>query len=81
METKIIVVDSGWVLVGLYKKHTEGVRLENAHCIRIWGTDRGLGQLVTGPRKDTKLDPVGIVEIPLHAIKFTIDCDGARWKL
>ena len=56
------------------------VKLTNASVIRKWGTTQGLGQLITGPVKDTVLDPCGVVEIHEQTAVATIKCVSG-WEL
>ena len=60
-EKKIVVLHSGWVVVGDYSKEGAEVVLRNASVIRRWGTTKGLGELRNGPTKDTILDPAGTI--------------------
>ncbi len=83
---KIVVVDRGFVYVGVIlprlTPHTQDyVWLQNAYNIRVWGTTKGLGELVNGPTSKTKLDKVGSIQIPLHAVISIIDVDQNSWKL
>ena len=85
---KIVVVDRGFVYIGaltswpsIVEDEQGMVHLKNAYNIRIWGTTKGLGELVNGPTKTTKLDKVGSIQIPLHAVISIIDVDQASWKL
>ena len=83
---KIVVVGRGFVYVGaiqprLSPQTGDYVWLQNAYNIRIWGTTKGLGELVNGPTKATKLDKVGSIQIPLHAVISIIDVDQKSWKL
>ncbi len=48
--------------------------------IRIWGTEKGLGELISGPTSKTKLDPCGTTRIPLDAIVALIDCEESKWE-
>lgn len=80
---KILVLDRGFVYVGrLSKDVTERdfLILENAHNIRYWGTKNGLGELVNGPLKDTKLDPVGVISVPGRALIHIIEVNQASWQ-
>lgn len=57
---QIVVLDRGWVYVGNVIIEGDLVRIHNARCIRRWGTTKGLGELaLTGPTKNTVLDPTG----------------------
>lgn len=59
---RIVVADRGWVFVGNCEGHDDGsVTIKNARNIRVWGTTRGLGELVNGPLQGTKHDPYGTV--------------------
>lgn len=75
---RIVIAPFGWVFVGKYSQEARDgqpvVVLRNASVIRKWGTDKGLGQLITGPRKETVLDPCGTVEIHLQTVVATIEC-------
>ena len=88
METKcvmqgfaIAVVDRGFVYVGNITHDGEWCHIDNAKNIRVWGTEKGLGELaLNGPRSKTVLDPVGRVSIPRHALIHLIDTDASKWK-
>lgn len=76
---KIVVLDRGFVYVGRVKVDGAFVTITDAKNIRRWGTSRGLGELVNGPTKDTKLDPVGIVEAPTRALITLISVEEDKW--
>lgn len=78
---KIVVADRGFVYVGYCEEQADFVRLTNAKNIRAWGTTKGLGELVSGPLTNTKLDSVGSLRIPNRAVISIIDVDQAKWKL
>lgn len=78
---KIIVADRGFVYVGYCEEQSEFVRLTNAKNIRVWGTTNGLGELVSGPLTNTKLDPVGSLRIPNRAVISIIDVEQKAWLL
>lgn len=72
---QIVVLDRGWIFVGTARYIDGGISVENARCIRIWGTTRGIGQLAEeGPTEHTKLDQCGSIIAPDHAIIFIIPC-------
>lgn len=77
---KIVVVDRGFVYVGRLQLSTNFILLTDARNIRVWGTTNGLGELVSGPTAKTKLDLVGIVQIPRRAVISIIDTDQSEWK-
>jgi hypothetical protein len=59
---RIVVADRGWIFVGACEDHEDGtVTICNARNIRLWGTTKGLGELVNGPVSGTKHDDYGTV--------------------
>jgi hypothetical protein len=77
---RIVVVQSGWVFVGAYSASKTHITLDDAKCIRVWGTEHGLGQLaIAGPQKATVLDPAGRVEAPVSAVLLTLECNEKVW--
>lgn len=74
-QTQIVVADRGWVFVGKTTIQGDMVKLENARCIRRWGTSTGLGELADGPKAETKLDNYGEVTIPLRAVVAFVKCN------
>ena len=61
---RIIVADRGWVFAGNCEDMPDGsVVIRNAQNIRVWGTTRGLGELINGPLASTKIDPCGEVRV------------------
>lgn len=86
-DIKIVVVDRGFVYVGRLKMesnlHVDSIPfavLTDARNIRVWGTTAGLGELISGPTKATKLDFVGTVRIPMRAVISIIDTEQGKWK-
>ena len=78
---KIVVINNGFVFVcKTYLRDGDTVTLTTARCIRAWGTAEGLGQLVSGPTADTKLDAlIPIVAVPMHQVLFTFDV-SSTWS-
>ena len=80
-DIKIVVADRGFVYVGhIDESDPAFVKLTNAHNIRVWGTTKGLGELVKGPTSSTKLDRVGSIRIPARAVISIIDVEQESWK-
>jgi hypothetical protein len=72
---RIAVLDRGWVIAGNCVREAEVLRIDNAKCIRRWGTTKGLGEIAeTGPTDKTVLDPIGTVDVPWAAVKILIVC-------
>ena len=81
-DIKIAVLDRGFVYVGnIDESEKDFIIIRNAHNIRVWGTTKGLGELVNGATKDTKLDKFGTVRVPLRALISLIDVIQTSWKL
>lgn len=80
-DIRIVILQRGWIYVGNYFQDENECYLENASCIRSWGTSKGLGELAEGgPTGNTKLDPCPTVRFhPLTAVA-TIDCNQTIWN-
>jgi hypothetical protein len=73
---QIVVLDRGWVYYSPeVKEEGDNLVLRDAQCIRAWGTTKGLGELVSGPTKSTKLDPAGTIVAPKRALIHLIKCN------
>ena len=72
---KIVVLQRGWVVVGLVEEDGDKIIIHDAAVVRRWGTSKGLGELAAkGPLPQTVLDPGGRVEAHKLAVVLTIDC-------
>ncbi len=76
----IVVLDRGFVYIGDTEIEDNWLVMKNARNIRIWGTTKGLGELVNGPLKETKLDIVGNLRAPIRAVIHIIDVNDAKWN-
>jgi hypothetical protein len=77
---KIVVLDRGWVFVGRITEQPGQLTIDEACCVRYWGTKKGLGELASlGPRPETKLDATPRIVAPGRAVMFTIECDESKW--
>jgi len=81
-DTKIVILQRGWVMVGKLERNGSECKLHNASVIRNWGTKKGLGEIASeGPKKDTVLDPCGgIVEFDYLTVVASIAVNEAKWK-
>ena len=80
-DVKIVILQRGWVYVGRFKQlESMMCELNQASCIRTWGTTKGLPELKDGPTSSTKLDYAGKVSFHLLTTIAMIDCDEASWK-
>jgi len=63
-DKRIVVADRGWVFVGDCTDEDDGsITIQNAKNIRIWGTKKGLGELVNGATSKTVTDEYGTVNV------------------
>lgn len=81
---RIVVLQRGWVVVGRVSHGTSVTAeaelvISSASVIRRWGTTKGLGELVTGPKPETKLDPAGLVRVHPLSVVLSIDADEKGW--
>jgi hypothetical protein len=67
---QIVVIDSGFVHVGDCSLGDGLLHIDNAKNIRVWGTTKGLGELINGPTKDTKADVIGSALVPISRVVF-----------
>ena len=80
-DIKIVILQRGWVYVGRFERTGNDCKLHNASCIRIWGTTKGLQELVNGVTTTTKLDKCdGVVEFDWLTTVHTITCNAEAWK-
>ena len=79
-DIKIVVLDRGFVYVGNVAESDDFLYMTNAKNIRVWGTTKGLGELVNGALSGTKLDYVGSLKIPARALISIIDVKQSAWE-
>ena len=76
----IVVLDRGFVYIGSVEIAGDWCVITGARNIRVWGTERGLGQLaLEGPTDKTRLDVVGTVRAPMRAVISVIDSEEKKW--
>jgi hypothetical protein len=76
---QVVVLDRGFVYVGRPERDDDMLVIRNAKNIRVWGTSKGLGELVNGPTSKTRLDPAGTVRAPMRAVIALIDASESKW--
>ena len=80
MSKQIVIAQRGWVFVGDVEKSGDDVTINNAQCIRRWGTTNGLGEIAkNGPTSNTVLDDMGTVRLHSLAIVASLDCEASKW--
>lgn len=72
---QIVIVDRGFVFAGKTKVDGDFCEIHDAKCIRVWGTTKGLGELVNGPLSSTRCDETGTVLIPMKSVISFIKCN------
>lgn len=78
---RIVVLQRGWIVVGMVVQQGDEITVSNASVIRNWGTSKGLGQLaLEGPQPGTKLDPCGTVKAHIAAVVLQMESEGAKWQ-
>jgi hypothetical protein len=71
---QIVIGERGWVWVGDVRRDGGDYVLDNAACIRVWGTTGGLGELaLKGKQPKTILDPCGTIRVPELAVIGRVD--------
>ena len=79
-DIKIVVLQRGWVYVGRFERDGNDCKLRNAYNIRLWGTTKGLPELVNGATPSTILDKCeGIVEFDWLTVVHTITVNKEKW--
>lgn len=79
---RIVVLQRGWVAVGKFSQEGSDCQLDNAAIIRIWGTSKGLPEIVDGPISGkTVLDksprPIRFHEL---TVVLSLDANEEQWK-
>ena len=80
-DVRIVILQRGWVFVGVFSQEGSKCSLDNGFNIRIWGTSKGLGELVNGPLSNTKCDPIPHIEFHELTIVATLKVNASKWKL
>jgi hypothetical protein len=80
-DIKIVVLQRGWVYIGRFERNGNDCKLHNSYCVRVWGTTKGLQELVNGATTSTKLDKCeGIVEFDWLTTVHTITVNSSAWN-
>lgn len=80
-DVRIVILQRGWVFVGVLTKKNTQYTLSQGFNIRHWGTSKGLGELVNGPLQNTKLDPIPDTEFHELTVVAMLKVNAAKWKL
>jgi hypothetical protein len=83
MDIRIVVLQRGWVHIGVFSRDGDTCTLQPSYTIRRWGTSAGLGQLANdGPTTDTILDADGRGGLHYHVLSYVEEqvCDESKWS-
>jgi hypothetical protein len=78
-DVRIVILQRGWVFVGVYSEKGDQCFIDNGFNIRLWGTSKGLGELVNGPLSTTKLDSVPQVQFNKLTVISTLKVNASKW--
>jgi hypothetical protein len=76
---QIVILDRGFVYIGRVTADAEWIHIKDASNLRVWGTSKGLGELVDGPLANTKLDKTGNVKASRKALIAMIAVSEESW--
>ena len=82
-DVKIVILQRGWIFVGIFERDGSDCKLRDASIIRRWGTEnKGLGEIAkNGPTAKTVLDKAnGLVQFDYLTVVAMVDCDRAKWE-
>jgi hypothetical protein len=78
---KIVVLQRGWVVIGRFSQEGQDCKLTDAAVIRVWGTTKGITELVEGPASKTVLDktskPITFHEL---TVVMMLDVEEKAWS-
>lgn len=78
---KIMVLQRGWIVIGDVSQCGPTVTISDASVIRRWGTEKGLGEIAEGgPTSETRLDPIGTIQVHQLAVVMAVDVEAKKWK-
>lgn len=80
-DVRIVVLQRGWIYIGRFSRDGNLCKLHNASCILVWGTTKGLPELVDGKTSKTILDKCeGVVEFDWLTVVLTINVNESKWQ-
>ena len=79
---RIVVLQRGWVAVGKFSQEGSDCQLDNAAIIRIWGTSKGLPEIVDGPINGKTVLDKSPRPIRFHELTAVLSLDASEegWK-
>lgn len=78
---QIVILQRGWVAIGRYSEHGDEFELADAKIIRVWGTEKGLGEIAEeGPKENTKLDDCPTLRSHKLTVIARMDVNESKWS-
>lgn len=80
--TVIVIADRGhvWVAKSFFMDGP-WLHLLSVRCIRVWGTSKGLAELINGPLKETTLDAfTPTLVVADRAVIAVMPCNDTAWE-
>lgn len=79
---RIVVLQRGWVAVGKFSQEGQDCQLDNAAIIRVWGTSKGLPEIVDGPISGKTVLDKSPRPIRFHELTVVLSLDASEdgWK-
>ena len=85
MDIRIVILQRGWVMVGVFERTGNHIVLSRGATVRRWGTSgpgKGLAYLaLRGPTDKTELEPF---TLPFEALELTVigmhTCNSKVWE-
>ena len=78
-DVRMVVLQRGWILVGIYNENGDEITVSKSKSIRNWGTTKGLGEITKGPTSKTILDEMGFVQAHKLTVVLTLKCEVSAW--
>lgn len=77
---QIAILDRGFVYIGEATTDADWLYLAKSQNLRIWGTSRGLGELIDGPTTKTILDYSGKLKVRRGSLITLMDVNQGIWS-
>ncbi len=77
----MVIADRGHVWVGKVTTDADWAHIEGGRIIRLWGTTKGLNELVKGPLSGTKVDSPADLKVSRKAIIAIVPVEAEKWSV
>jgi hypothetical protein len=80
-DIRIVILQRGWIVVGVYSQVGNKCYIENGYNIERWGTTEGLGELAyKGKLPETRLRKLPKLEYNELTEVLNIKCNNCEWE-